>query len=158
MEGDHGGEAPDGGDRDELARAMRLIDGVLQAEGVSPEQVDARLGRPAGTTAAVLQGRGAAAAARRQVLEILAALELAPEVFFRALYPETSEPSAPGPRAPLFERLGAALALAGYAPHPADDPADDGAVPDPEELERRVREAIRAALAGEADGPDDPRG
>lgn len=154
MPGETGGTAEDREEGDELARAIRLLDGVLHAEGVSPEEVDARLGRPAGTTAAVLHGKGAAPA-RRQVLEILAALELEPEVFFRSLDPEPA-PAAAGPRPPLFERLDAALGLAGYAPHPADDPAADGAVPEPEELERRVREAIRAALAGEAAGPDDP--
>jgi len=156
MPGETGGTAEDRQDGDELARAIRLLDGVLHAEGVSPEEVDARLGRPAGTTAAVLHGRSAAGApARRQVLEILAALELEPEVFFRSLDPAPAP--AAGPRPPLFERLDAELALAGYAPHPADDP--DGAVPDPAELERRLREAIRAALAGEAAGPpDDPGG
>lgn len=156
MEGDPGDTAEDREDGDELARAIRLIEGVLQAEGVSPEGVDARLGRPAGTTAAVLHGSPAAGApARRQLLDILAALELEPELFLRSLEPEPT-PAVPGPRAPLFERLAAELAVAGYAPHPADDPAAEGTAPDPAELERRVREAIRAALAGEAGPDDDP--
>jgi hypothetical protein len=154
---ERGGHGEDG-ERDELARAVLLIDGVMQAEGVSPAAMDARLGRPAGSTAALLHG---GEPERPRVLEILAALELEPEVFFRALYPETAEapgaagaaskgaPAAAGP--PLFERLAAELALAGYAPHPANDPVDEGADPDPEELERRVREAIRAGLAGDSD-------
>jgi hypothetical protein len=152
------------GERDELARAVRLIDGVLQAEGVSREEVDARLGRPRGTTAAVLAAIGnggrAGGEAERQVREILAALELEPEIFFPALYaaaePAHGEPDAEG--APLFERLAAELALAGYAPHPADDPVEDGAPPDPAELERRLREAIRAAGEGGGLDPDPPRG
>jgi hypothetical protein len=134
----------------ETSQIFRLIDGILQAEGVTPEEMDARLGRPAGATAALLRG---GEADRPRVLEILAALELAPEVFFRALDPPAVATATGQPvTAPLFERLAAELALAGYAPHPADDRADEGAAPDSEDLERRVREAVRAGLAGDSEG------
>lgn len=150
-------------ERDEIERAIRLIDGVMRAEGVSAEELDARLGRPAGTTAALLAGGGE----RRQVVGILAALEIEPRVFFQSLEAELPEPrelDLPGrelDRPSLFDRLAAELALAGYGPHPSDGSADGSAddpqtaaAPDPEELERRVREAIRSALAG-GDEPED---
>jgi hypothetical protein len=134
-------------EREEIAQAIRLIEGVMRAEEVSAEELDARLGRPAGATAAVLAAREPA---RGQVLAILAALELEADIFFRSLAAEDRGLTAR--REPLFERLAAEVALAGYAPHPADEPASDAPPPDPAELERRVREAIRAALAGEGPG------
>ncbi len=144
---------------DELGQAIRLLQGVMQAEGVSAEEVDARRGRSAGTTAAWLAegGRGADSASaaeleRRELRSILAALELEPELFFAALFP----PAAPRLAAvSLFERLAAELAVAGYAPRSAAEPAADAESPDPADLERRVREAIRTALAEEGDDPDD---
>jgi len=144
-------------ERDEIERAVRLIDAVMRAEGVNADELDARLGRPAGTTAALLAGGGPE---RRQVAGILAALEIEPGVFFRSL---AAEPAAaddasgrgrePG-RPSLFDRLAAELALAGYGPHPADETRMVADAPDPAELERRVREAIRSALAG----GDEPEG
>jgi hypothetical protein len=164
------------GEDGELGPAIRLLQGVLQAEGVSPEEIDARLGDTAGATAAFLTGGKPGGETggqpveerRRRLRAILEALELAPEVFFGALRaPSLDERRAGGlPAAPLFDRLAAELALAGYGPHPADgrsagraggEPAGQ-ASRDPEELERRLREAIRGALADEGSGPGEPAG
>jgi hypothetical protein len=141
------GSQGDSHDAGELTQAVRLIDGVLQAEGVSSAEIDARLGRPAGTTARLL---AAPAPDRNEVLAVLAALDLEPDVFFRSLAPEPREPALPD--APLFESLVAGLTRAGYGPHPADEPAGGTPPHDPEALERRVRAAIRIALADE--GPN----
>ena len=160
-------ESPAPSATDELGQAVRLLQGVMQAEGVSAEEVDARRGRPAGTTAAWLAGGGIGAGAgaaadssadaelaRRELRSILAALEIEPELFLAAL----SAPAAPPlPSVPLFERLAAELAVAGYAPRSAAEPQGGAESPDPAELERRVREAIRTALADEGgDDPHDP--
>ena len=139
-------------DRDEVERAIKLIEGVMRVQGVTKKILDERLGKSPGYFAQVLSGR--LELKYRHILAILRGLELEPRVFFRSLYPEPGEPAG-GAR--MLERLFAELQRGGYGTYlqPPPMPAMTSALPpmpalttiDIEDLDRRIQTAVTAALA-----------
>src|SRR6185436_20852842 len=70
---------------DEVRRATRLLETVMQAAGVTRKELDRRLGAGPGYVSQVLTGR--MELKFRHVLAFLRALEVEPSVFFQTLYP-----------------------------------------------------------------------
>ena|SRR5436305_6879669 len=142
-------------EQEEVARAIKLIEGVMRVQGVTKKILDERLGKSPGYFAQVLSGR--LELKYRHILAILRGLELEPRVFFRSLFPEPGEPVS-GAR--MLERLFAELQRSGYGTYlsppptlqpaaPAFGPSPVAAQPaiDPDELDRRIQTAVAAALA-----------
>ena len=140
-------------DREEVERAIKLIEGVMRVQGVTKKILDERLGKSPGYFAQVLSGR--LELKYRHILAILRGLELEPRVFFRSLYPEPGEPAG-GAR--MLERLFAELQRSGYGTYLSTPPTipTSPALPaapaplysiDAEELDRRIQIAVTAALA-----------
>ncbi|HEV7519346.1 MAG TPA: hypothetical protein VGR07_23905 [Thermoanaerobaculia bacterium] len=141
-----------GQDQEEVARAIKLIEGVMRVQGVTKKILDERLGKSPGYFAQVLSGR--LELKYRHILAILRGLELEPRVFFRSLFPEPGEPVS-GAR--MLERLFAELQRSGYGAYLAPpmspmSPASPVSPPflpaiDAEELDRRIEIAVAAALS-----------
>ncbi len=139
-------------DREEVERAIKLIEGVMRVQGVTKKILDERLGKSPGYFAQVLSGR--LELKYRHILAILRGLELEPRVFFRSLYPEPGEPAG-GAR--MLERLFAELQRSGYGTYlapptpmpilPAAAQVQPPITIDPEDLDRRIQIAVTAALA-----------
>jgi hypothetical protein len=137
-------------EREEVARAIKLIEGVMRVQGVTKKILDERLGKSPGYFAQVLSGR--LELKYRHILAILRGLELEPRVFFRSLFPEPGEPVS-GAR--MLERLFAELQRSGYGTYlsppavPAFAPSPAAFLPaiDADELDRRIQAAVAAALA-----------
>src|ERR1700709_1383261 len=104
-------------DREEVERAIKLIEGVMRVQGVTKKILDERLGKSPRSFAQVLSGR--LELKYRHILAILRGLELEPRVFFRSLYPEPGEPAG-GAR--MLERLFAELQRSGYGNYLAPPP------------------------------------
>ena len=130
-------------EQEEVARAIKLIEGVMRVQGVTKKILDERLGKSPGYFAQVLSGR--LELKYRHILAILRGLELEPRVFFRSLFPEPGEPAS-GAR--MLERLFAELQRSGYGSYltPPPPPSPQPAI-DAEELDRRIQTAVAAALA-----------
>src|SRR5436305_11356826 len=130
-------------EQEEVARAIKLIEGVMRVQGVTKKILDERLGKTPGYFAQVLSGR--LELKYRHILAILRGLELEPRVFFRSLFPEPGEPAS-GAR--MLERLFAELQRSGYGSYltPPPPPSPQPAI-DAEELDRRIQTAVAAALA-----------
>ncbi len=151
-------------EREEVERAIKLIEGVMRVQGVTKKILDERLGKSPGYFAQVLSGR--LELKYRHILAILRGLELEPRVFFRSLFPEPGEPAS-GAR--MLERLFAELQRSGYgtylSPSPPAFPPPQPPPPtiDADELDRRIQIAVAVALeardrkredeAGEAGSP-----
>src|ERR1044071_585511 len=75
---------------DEVRRATKLLETVMQAAGLTRKELDQRLGAGPGYVSQVLTGR--MELKFRHILAILKALDVDPGVFFQTLYPE-SKPS-----------------------------------------------------------------
>src|SRR5262245_105576 len=71
---------------DEVRRAAKLLEALIQVTGVSQEQVEARLESPPGYVGRLLSGR--LELKLRHILAILRILEIEPALFFQTLYPE----------------------------------------------------------------------
>jgi transcriptional regulator with XRE-family HTH domain len=126
---------------DEVRRATKLLETVMQAAGLTRKELDQRLGAGPGYVSQVLTGR--MELKFRHVLAILHALDLDPSVFFQTLYPgdrPSSDQTVMEEFLKRFQKLGL-----GGAP-PPQPPAVD-----PRELERLVESAVRAALGERED-------
>ena len=102
---------------DEVRRATKLLETVMQAAGLTRKDLDQKLGAGPGYISQVLTGR--MELKFRHILAILRALEVEPSVFFQTLYPED---------------------------RPGDGRGGDGGVPAPLP-EAGLRHAARAAAA-----------
>jgi|SRR6185295_3477784 len=135
-------------DDEEVGRARKLMEALIEAEGLTDRAVDERLGRDPGYVGQVLADRYDLK--YRQILEILGAVGLEPGIFFRALFLEPERPRQSGPMMDRFfdslERLG--FQAAKLAPPPLAPPLE------PTELDRRIRGAIQEALGSR--GPKEP--
>jgi len=136
-------------DDQEVLRAQKLLEALIKAHGLTKKALDERLGKGPGYTSQVLTGR--MELKLRHILEILRALELAPGLFFRALFLE-SENAQQAP--PLMERFLQSLSSIGAFGVKAADPPQLPPI-DAEELDRRIRFAIREALAERGSPPED---
>ena len=134
---------------DEVRRATKLLETVMQAAGLTRKDLDQRLGAGPGYISQVLTGR--MELKFRHVLAILRALDVDPGMFFQTLYPDSRPASDQAVMEEFlrrFQRLG--FGSGGPAPPslPPSQPPSSPAV-DPRELERLVRKAVREALSEE---------
>lgn len=119
---------------DEVRRAAKLLDILIQATGVSQEEIDRRLEATPGYVERLLTGQ--VELKLRHILAVLRVLEIEPGLFFQTLFPE------PGPAggAVQLDELRRRVKQLGV-----------GSVPAPnlgiEDLEKLVQGAVRGALS-----------
>jgi transcriptional regulator with XRE-family HTH domain len=123
---------------DEVRRATKLLETVMQASGLTRKDLDQRLGAGPGYVSQVLTGR--MELKFRHILSILRALDVAPSVFFQTLYPE----DRPSTDAVVMEEFLRRFQKLGFGAPPAVPSAP---ALDAQELERMIRNAVRAALS-----------
>jgi hypothetical protein len=124
-------------EEDDVRRAIKLLEGVMRVEGVSKRGMDERLNKAPGYVAQVLSGR--LELKFRHILAILAALEIEPRVFFRALFPE---PGEAGGSVRMIGRYFDELQRGGLPLHPEPSPP----ALDAGDLERKIRAAVEAVF------------
>lgn len=129
---------------DEVRRATKLLETVMQAAGLTRKDLDQKLGAGPGYVSQVLTGR--MELKFRHILAILHALEVEPGVFFQTLYPE----NRPSTDAVVMEEFLRRFQRLGFGAQPVQ-PAP---ALDPQELEKLIQSAVRAALSE----PPEPRG
>ena len=146
---------------DEVRRATKLLETVMQAAGLTRKDLDQRLGAGPGYISQVLTGR--MELKFRHILAILRALDVDPGIFFQTLYPESRPASDQAVMEEFlrrFKSLGFGSGGTGPPPSPAPPASMPSAQPavDSQELERLVHKAVREALSeGEPQGGDKPR-
>jgi transcriptional regulator with XRE-family HTH domain len=136
---------------EEVRRATKLLETVMQAAGLTRKDLDQKLGAGPGYVSQVLTGR--MELKLRHVLAILRALDVEPSVFFQTLYPE----NRPATDSVVMEEFLRRFQKLGFGA-PATPPAAPAL--DPQDLERMIQNAVRAAMSGataeEAAAPGDP--
>jgi transcriptional regulator with XRE-family HTH domain len=132
---------------DEVRRATKLLETVMQASGLTRKDLDQRLSAGPGYVSQVLTGR--MELKFRHILAILRALDLEPSVFFQTLYPE----NRPATDAVVMEEFLRRFQRLGFGAQPAPPPRP---ALDPQELERMIQNAVRAALAAAPSAPEPP--
>lgn len=128
---------------DEVRRATKLLETVMQAAGLTRKDLDQRLGAGPGYVSQVLTGR--MELKFRHVLAILRALEVEPSVFFQTLYPE----DRPSSDTVVMEEFLRRFQKLGFGPPAAPPPSP---ALDPQDLERMIQNAVRAAMSGAIGG------
>lgn len=121
---------------DEVRRATKLLETVMQAAGLTRKELDQRLGAGPGYISQVLTGR--MELKYRHILAILQALDVDPSVFFQTLYPG----DRPSSDQVVMEEFLKRFQQLGFGSGPPPQPP----AVDPQELERLVQSAVRAAL------------
>lgn len=124
---------------DEVRRATKLLETVMQAAGLTRKDLDQKLGAGPGYVSQVLTGR--MELKFRHILAVLRALDVEPNVFFQTLYPE----NRPSTDAVVMEEFLRRFQKLGFGTQPSPPPTP---TLDPNELERMIQNAVRAALAG----------
>ncbi len=124
---------------DEVRRATKLLETVMQAAGLTRKELDQKLGAGPGYVSQVLTGR--MELEFRHILAILRALDLQPGVFFQTLYPE----NRPMTDAGVMEEFLRRYQNLGFGGRPAPPPPTSTV--DPQELERIIQSAVRTALS-----------
>src|SRR3954453_23378576 len=114
---------------DEVRRATKLLETVMQAAGLTRKDLDQKLEAGPGYVSQVLTGR--MELKFRHILAILHALEVEPSVFFQTLYPE----NRPSTDAVVMEEFLRRFQRPGFGPPAAPPPAP---APDPQDLERMI--------------------
>lgn len=130
---------------DEVRRATKLLETVMQAAGLTRKDLDQRLNAGPGYVSQVLTGR--MELKFRHILAILRALEVEPSVFFQTLYPE----NRPATDSAVMEEFLRRFQKLGFGVQPAPPPKP---ALDPQELERMIQNAVRAALANAPSAPE----
>jgi transcriptional regulator with XRE-family HTH domain len=118
---------------DEVRRATKLLETVMQAAGLTRKDLDQRLGAGPGYVSQVLTGR--MELKLRHILAILRALDVEPTLFFQTLYPDArpaTDQAVMEEFLKRFQKLGFGGAGAGPAAPPQSPPAP---ALDPQELE-----------------------
>lgn len=122
---------------DEVHRAAKLLEALIQVTGVSPKEVEKRLEASPGYLGRLLSGR--VELKLRHILALLRILEIEPALFFQTLYPEAGPAGGTVRLDELRSRL-EALGLGSGEP----------ALPRPgvgmDDLERLMQGAVQAAL------------
>jgi transcriptional regulator with XRE-family HTH domain len=127
---------------DEVRRATKLLETVMQAAGMTRKDLDQKLGAGPGYVSQVLTGR--MELKFRHILAILRALDVEPSVFFQTLYPE----NRPSSDAVVMEEFLRRFQKLGFGQQTSPAPPAPPAL-DPQELERLIQNAVRAALSGQ---------
>lgn len=122
---------------DEVRRAAKLLEALIQATGMSPEEVERRLEASPGYVGRLLSGR--VELKLRHILAILWILEIEPTLFFQMLYPE----AGPAGGMVRLDDLRQRLTALGVGREPAPPKPEVGM----EDLERLVQGAVQAALS-----------
>lgn len=125
---------------DEVRRAARLLEALIQATGASREELERRLEASPGYVGRLLAGR--VELKLRHILAILRALEIEPALFFQTLYPGAGTAGGTVRLEELRQRL-EALGIGGEGGEPGPPRPEIGM----EELERLVQGAVQAALS-----------
>jgi transcriptional regulator with XRE-family HTH domain len=133
---------------DEVRRATKLLETVMQAAGLTRKDLDQKLGAGPGYVSQVLTGR--MELKFRHILSVLRALDVEPTVFFQTLYPE----NRPSTDAVVMEEFLRRFQKLGFGAQSAPPPTP---TLDPNELERMIQNAVRAALAGTPAAEAPPR-
>jgi transcriptional regulator with XRE-family HTH domain len=123
---------------DEVRRATKLLETVMQAAGLTRKDLDQKLGAGPGYVSQVLTGR--MELKFRHILAVLRTIEVEPGVFFQTLYPE----NRPSSDAVVMEEFLRRFQKLGFG----TQPSPPAAPLDPQELERMIQNAVRTALAG----------
>jgi len=129
---------------DDVRRATKLLETVMQASGLTRKDLDQKLGAGPGYVSQVLTGR--MELKFRHILAILHALDVDPSVYFQTLYPE----NRPSSDAVVMEEFLRRFQKLGFGAQPAPAPSPTF---DPQDLERMIQNAVRAALAGTPEPP-----
>ena len=124
---------------DEVRRATKLLETIMQAAGMTRKDLDQKLSAGPGYVSQVLTGR--MELKFRHILAILRALDVEPSVFFQTLYPEDRPPTD----AVVMEEFLRRFQKLGFGAQPTPPPTPGI---DPQELERMIQSAVRAALTG----------
>jgi transcriptional regulator with XRE-family HTH domain len=124
---------------DEVRRATKLLETVMQAAGLTRKDLDQKLGAGPGYVSQVLTGR--MELKFRHILAILRSLEVEPSVFFQTLYPEDRPASDTVVMEEFLKRF-QKLGFGAPTTPPPTPPLD------PQDLERMIQNAVRAALSG----------
>lgn len=127
---------------DEIRRATRLLEGLIQATGVSAGELERRLDAAPGYVGRILSGE--MELKLRHILAILRALEIEPALFFEVLYPALD----PEEGTVRIEDLRQRLERMGFEERSAARPQLGI-----QELERLVQGTVQAALG--RSGPQD---
>ena len=122
---------------DEVRRAASLLEALIQATGVSPEELEKRLETSPGYLGRLLSG--IVELKLRHILAILRILEIEPALFFQTLYPE----AGPAGGTVRIDELRQRLAELGVGREPAAPKPEVGM----DDLERLVQGAVQAALS-----------
>ena len=122
---------------DEVRRAARLLEALIQAAGVSIEELERRLEASPGYVGRLLSGR--VELKLRHILTILRALEIEPALFFQTLYPG----AGPASGTVCIEELRQRLKELGFDGEPVPARLEVGM----DDLERLVQGAVQAALS-----------
>jgi transcriptional regulator with XRE-family HTH domain len=130
---------------DEVRRATKLLETVMQATGMTRKDLDQKLGAGPGYVSQVLTGR--MELKLRHILAILRALEIEPSLFFQTLYPEarpSTDQTVMEEFLKRFQNLGFAGGAAAGGARPSRAPSP---VLSASELERLIQSAVRTALS-----------
>jgi transcriptional regulator with XRE-family HTH domain len=128
---------------DDVRRATKLLETVMQAAGLTRKDLDQRLGAGPGYVSQVLTGR--MELKFRHILAILRSLDVEPSIFFQTLYPE----DRPATDAVVMEEFLRRFQKLGFGAQPAPPPSP---ALDPQQLEKMIQNAVRVALTGTAPG------
>ena len=132
---------------DEVHRATRLLETVIQAAGATRKELDLKLGAGPGYVSQVLTGR--MELKLRHVLSILRALGVEPSLYFSTLYPENRQPSD----SVVMEEFLRRFEKLGLGTKAATPSALPGVPVDPQALHELIHEAVRSALAEQQGKP-----
>ncbi|MEA2561175.1 MAG: hypothetical protein QOH06_2679 [Acidobacteriota bacterium] len=122
---------------DEVRRAAKLLEAMIQATGMSSQELEKRLEAAPGYVGRLLSGR--VELKLRHILAILRIVEIEPVLFFQTLYPEAGPAGGMGTS---LEELRQRVAALGVGCEPAAPKPEVGM----DDLERLVQGAVQAAL------------
>ncbi|HEX5718601.1 MAG TPA: hypothetical protein VF179_20745 [Thermoanaerobaculia bacterium] len=122
---------------DEVRRAAKLLEALIQATGVSSEEMEKRLDASPGYVRRLLSG--ALELKLRHILAILRVLEIEPALFFQTLYPE----AGPAGGTVRLDELRQRLTALGVGCEPTAPKPEVGM----DDLEKLVQSAVQAALS-----------
>ena len=125
---------------DEVRRAAKLLETLIQVTGVSAEELEKQLEASPGYVGRLLAG--AVELKLRHILAILRILEIEPVLFFQTLYPEAGPADGTVRLDELRQRL-ESLGVGGMGGEPVPPRPDIGR----NDLERLVQGAVQAALS-----------